>query len=50
VESSGCGALKEAEARLSDVPLTTPFTITSLRLETISNIAVHVKLRNGAVG
>lgn len=38
VESSGCGALKEAEACLSDVPLTTPFTITSLRLETVSNI------------
>ncbi|KAG2575814.1 hypothetical protein PVAP13_7KG368000 [Panicum virgatum] len=29
---------QEAEARLSDVPLTTPFTITSLRLETVSNI------------
>ena len=50
MESSGCGALKEAEARLSDVPLTTPFTITSSRLETVSNVAVYVKLHSGAVG
>jgi hypothetical protein len=32
------------------VPLTTPFTITSSCLETISNIAVHVQICSGVVG
>ena len=48
-ESFGCGALREAEAPLLDVSLTTPFTTTSSCLETVSNVAVHVKLRSGAV-
>ena len=49
MESFGCGVLREAEAPLLDVSLTTPFTTTSSFLETVSNIAVHVKLRSGAV-
>ena len=49
VESFGCGALREAEAPLLDVSLTTPFTTTSSCLETVSNVAVHIKLRSGAV-
>ena len=40
---------REAEAPLLDVSLTTPFTTTSSCLETVSNVAVHVKLRSGAV-
>lgn len=58
VESFGFGALKEtfsvevaaAEARPLDVPLAAPFTIASSRLEAVSNVAVRVELRSGAVG
>jgi hypothetical protein len=58
VESFGFDALKEtfsvhvaaAEARPLDVPLTASFTIASSRLEAVSNVAVRVELRSGAVG
>ncbi|KAF8662844.1 hypothetical protein HU200_055424 [Digitaria exilis] len=58
VESFGFGALKEtfsvdvaaAEARPLDVPLAAPFTIASSRLDAVSNVAVRVELRSGAVG
>ena len=58
VESFGFGALKEtfsvdvaaAEARPLDVPLAAPFTIATSRLEAVSNVAVRVELRSGAVG
>ncbi|GJN05863.1 hypothetical protein PR202_ga23532 [Eleusine coracana subsp. coracana] len=58
VESFGFDALKEtfsvdvaaAEARPLDVPLAAPFTIASSRLESVSNVAVRVELRSGAVG
>lgn len=58
VESFGFDALKEtfsvdvaaAEARPLDVPLAAPFTIASSRLDAVSNVAVRVELRSGAVG
>jgi hypothetical protein len=58
VEAFGFDALKEtfsvhvaaAEARPLDVPLAAPFTIASSRLEAVSNVAVRVELRSGAVG
>ncbi|XP_062193026.1 L-Ala-D/L-amino acid epimerase isoform X1 [Phragmites australis] len=58
VESFGFEALKEtfsvdvaaAEARPLDVPLAALFTIASSRLESVSNVAVRVELRSGAVG
>jgi hypothetical protein len=57
-EAFGFDALKEtfsvdvaaAEARPLDVPLAAPFTIASSRLEAVSNVAVRVELRSGAVG
>jgi hypothetical protein len=56
-EAFGSDALKEtfsvdvvaAEARPLNVPLAAPFTIASSRLETVSNVAVRVELRSGAV-
>ena len=58
VGSFGFGALTEtfsvdvaaAEARPLDVPLAAPFTIATSRLEAVSNVAVRVELRSGAVG
>ncbi|OQU86363.1 hypothetical protein SORBI_3003G079100 [Sorghum bicolor] len=58
VESFGFDALKEtfsvdvaaADARPLDVPLAAPFTIASSRLVAVSNVAVRVELRSGAVG
>jgi L-alanine-DL-glutamate epimerase-like enolase superfamily enzyme len=58
VESFGFDALKEtfsvdvaaADARRLDVPLAAPFTIASSRLVAVSNVAVRVELRSGAVG
>jgi hypothetical protein len=57
-ETFGFDALKEAfsvdvvaaEARPLNVPLAAPFTIASSRLDAVSNVAVRVELRSGAVG
>jgi hypothetical protein len=58
VEPFGFDALKgtfsvdvaAADARSLDVPLAAPFTIASSRLVEVSNVAVRVELRSGAVG
>ncbi|XP_008673297.2 L-Ala-D/L-amino acid epimerase-like isoform X1 [Zea mays] len=58
VEPFGFDALKgtfsvdvaAADARSLDVPLAAPFTIASSRLVAVSNVAVRVELRTGAVG
>lgn len=58
VEPFGFDALKgtfsvdvaAADARALDVPLAAPFTIASSRLVAVSNVAVRVELRSGAVG
>ncbi|XP_078175267.1 cytochrome P450, family 77, subfamily A, polypeptide 5 [Carex rostrata] len=39
-----------AEGRPLDVPLLSPFTIASSRLEKVTNVAIRVELRNGNVG
>ncbi|CAO2204755.1 unnamed protein product [Urochloa humidicola] len=57
-EPFGFDALKDtfsvdvaaAEARPLRVPLASPFTIASSRLDAVSNVAVRVELRSGAVG
>jgi len=38
-----------AEARLLDMPLAAPFTITSSCLEAVSNVVVQVERCSGAV-
>lgn len=40
----------EAEARALDVPLISPFTIASSRLEYVRNVAIRVKLDDGSLG
>jgi hypothetical protein len=58
VDAFGFDALKAtfsadvaaADARPLDVPLAAPFTIASSRLDAVSNVAVRVELRGGAVG
>ncbi|KAK1301377.1 hypothetical protein QJS10_CPB12g00464 [Acorus calamus] len=42
--------VQRAEGRPLDVPLLSPFTIASSRLEGVGNVAVRVELRNGSVG
>ncbi|KAJ1430585.1 Mandelate racemase/muconate lactonizing enzyme, N-terminal domain [Sesbania bispinosa] len=39
-----------AESRPLNVPLISPFTIASSRLDKVENVAIRVELRNGAVG
>ncbi|KAJ6792014.1 putative L-Ala-D/L-amino acid epimerase [Iris pallida] len=39
-----------AEGRPLDVPLIAPFTIASSKLNSVSNVAVRIELRNGSVG
>jgi Mandelate racemase / muconate lactonizing enzyme, N-terminal domain len=39
-----------AEGRPLDVPLLSPFTIASSRLDKVTNVAIRVELRNGNVG
>ncbi|XP_022685548.1 uncharacterized protein LOC101774745 [Setaria italica] len=39
-----------AEPAALAVPLSAPFTITSSRLNAVSNVVVHIELRNGTIG
>ncbi|CAI9113519.1 OLC1v1014131C2 [Oldenlandia corymbosa var. corymbosa] len=42
--------VQRAEGRPLNVPLISPFTIASSRLDKVENVAIRVELRNGSVG
>uniref|UniRef100_A0A7N0RDV3 Dipeptide epimerase n=1 Tax=Kalanchoe fedtschenkoi TaxID=63787 RepID=A0A7N0RDV3_KALFE len=42
--------VKRAEGRTLNVPLISPFTIASSRLDTVRNVAIRVELEDGSVG